>query len=89
MVHTGRTPSQQLEYLYSKVGPHYYDRLDLHFPMAQRGAIIQLYPYPFLDLQANGAAAVATSSLMMLGLFAVAAILVVWADRLLPAPHSI
>jgi len=32
MVKTGKTPSQLLSYLYSKVGEHYYDRIDLHFP---------------------------------------------------------
>ncbi|GAI23242.1 unnamed protein product, partial [marine sediment metagenome] len=30
MVKTGKTPSQLLDYLYSKVGPHYYDRTDFH-----------------------------------------------------------
>jgi len=30
MIKTGKTPSQLLEYLFSKVGPHYYDRLDFH-----------------------------------------------------------
>jgi len=29
MIKTGKTPSQLLEYLYSKVGPHYYDRIDV------------------------------------------------------------
>jgi alpha-D-glucose phosphate-specific phosphoglucomutase len=40
MVKTGRTPSQLLNYLYSKVGEHYYDRIDLHFPEEKRQAII-------------------------------------------------
>jgi alpha-D-glucose phosphate-specific phosphoglucomutase len=40
MTRTGKTPSELLEYLYSKVGPHYYDRLDIEFPERQRGAII-------------------------------------------------
>ncbi|MEA3442278.1 MAG: phosphoglucomutase/phosphomannomutase family protein [Chloroflexota bacterium] len=37
---TGRTPSQLLDYLYSKVGPHYYDRSDFHFPASRRRAIM-------------------------------------------------
>src|SRR5205823_6506000 len=40
MVSTGKTPAQLLEYLYSLVGPHYYDRVDLHYPSDQRDAII-------------------------------------------------
>jgi phosphomannomutase len=31
MVRTGKTPAHLLEYLYSKVGPHYYHRTDIHF----------------------------------------------------------
>ncbi|MBI2940166.1 MAG: phosphoglucomutase/phosphomannomutase family protein [Chloroflexi bacterium] len=41
VIKTGRTPSQLVEYLFSKVGPHYYDRLDLHFPAEQRAAILR------------------------------------------------
>jgi phosphomannomutase len=41
MVKTGKTPSQLLEYLYSKVGEHYYDRIDIHFPEEKRQAIIK------------------------------------------------
>ena len=41
MVKTGKTPSQLLSYLYSKVGEHYYDRIDLHFPKEKRLAIIK------------------------------------------------
>lgn len=41
MVKTGKTPSQLLAYLYSKVGEHYYDRIDLHFPEEKRQAIIK------------------------------------------------
>lgn len=41
MVSTGKTPSQLIEYLYGLVGPHYYDRIDLHFPMDQRDVIIR------------------------------------------------
>jgi alpha-D-glucose phosphate-specific phosphoglucomutase len=39
MVSTGKTPAQLLEYLFSKVGPHYYNRQDYHFPENQRQAI--------------------------------------------------
>jgi alpha-D-glucose phosphate-specific phosphoglucomutase len=41
MVKTGKTPSQLLEYLYSKVGPHYYDRRDFHISAAKRQTILQ------------------------------------------------
>jgi phosphomannomutase len=41
MVQTGKTPSQLVEYLYSKVGPHFYNRIDLHFPPLERGAIVE------------------------------------------------
>jgi alpha-D-glucose phosphate-specific phosphoglucomutase len=30
MIKTSKTPSQLLAYLFSKVGPHYYDRIDAH-----------------------------------------------------------
>jgi phosphomannomutase len=39
MVKTHKTPSQLLDYLYSKVGPHYYDRTDFHIPTSKRQAI--------------------------------------------------
>jgi len=39
MVKTGKTPSQLLDYLYSKVGPHYYDRTDFHIPKSKRQII--------------------------------------------------
>lgn len=39
MAKTGRTPSQLLKHLYDKVGPHYYDRVDVHIPKGKRGAI--------------------------------------------------
>jgi phosphomannomutase len=41
MLKTGKTPSQLLDYLYSKVGPHYYQRRDFSFPEEQRQAIIK------------------------------------------------
>jgi alpha-D-glucose phosphate-specific phosphoglucomutase len=40
MVKTGKRPSQLLNYLYSKVGPHYYERIDSHIPKGKRQAII-------------------------------------------------
>ncbi len=39
MVKTGKTPSELLDYLYSKVGPHYYKRVDTKFPAKERQAI--------------------------------------------------
>ncbi len=39
MVKTGKTPSELLDYLYSKVGPHYYQRIDIEFPEDERQAI--------------------------------------------------
>jgi len=40
MVSTGKTPSQLVAYLFSKVGPHYYNRRDFHFPETKRQNII-------------------------------------------------
>jgi phosphomannomutase len=40
MVKTGKNPSQLLDYLFSKVGPHYFDRQDIQFPEPERAAII-------------------------------------------------
>jgi alpha-D-glucose phosphate-specific phosphoglucomutase len=40
MVKTGKTPSQLVDYLYSKVGPHYYDRRDFHISAAKRQIIL-------------------------------------------------
>jgi alpha-D-glucose phosphate-specific phosphoglucomutase len=40
MVKTGKTPSQLLDYLYSKVGPHYYDRRDFRIPATKRQIIL-------------------------------------------------
>jgi len=39
MVKTGKTPSQLLDYLYSRVGPHYYDRVDFHIPPSKHKKI--------------------------------------------------
>lgn len=41
MVKTGKTPSQLLAHLYSRVGEHYYDRLDVHFTPEQRETIMR------------------------------------------------
>jgi alpha-D-glucose phosphate-specific phosphoglucomutase len=41
MVRTGKSPSQLIDYLYSKVGPHYYKRIDIMFPEKERQAIIK------------------------------------------------
>ena len=40
MAKTGKTPSQLLDYLYSKVGPHYYDRRDFRISAAKRKTIL-------------------------------------------------
>jgi alpha-D-glucose phosphate-specific phosphoglucomutase len=40
MAKTGKTPSQLVDYLYSKVGPHYYDRRDFHISAAKRQTIL-------------------------------------------------
>ena len=39
MAKKGRTPSQLLKDLFDKVGPHYYDRIDVHIPQGKRGVI--------------------------------------------------
>ena len=41
MVKTGRTPSQLLDYLFNRVGPHFYNRFDVEFPAEQRQAIME------------------------------------------------
>jgi phosphomannomutase len=40
MVRLNKTPSELVEYLYSRVGPHHYHRVDLEFPPAERERII-------------------------------------------------
>ncbi len=40
MVRTGKSPFHLVGYLESKVGPHYYNRRDFHFPPQQRQAIV-------------------------------------------------
>jgi phosphomannomutase len=39
MLKTGKSPSQLIDYLYSKVGPHYYQRRDFTFPEEERQEI--------------------------------------------------
>jgi len=39
MIRHQKTPSQLIDYLYSKVGPHYYDRIDIEFPPEAREKI--------------------------------------------------
>jgi alpha-D-glucose phosphate-specific phosphoglucomutase len=39
MIKTGKTPSQLIDYLYSKVGAHYYRRADVKFPEGERQVI--------------------------------------------------
>ncbi|WP_029215619.1 phosphoglucomutase/phosphomannomutase family protein [Kallotenue papyrolyticum] len=41
MLRQNKTPSQLLQQLFEKVGEHYYDRLDLTYPAAQRPQILQ------------------------------------------------
>jgi len=41
MIKMGKTPSELLSYLYQKVGPHYYQRVDIEFPEGERQAIIE------------------------------------------------
>ncbi len=41
MIKTGKTPSQLLDYLFSKVGPHYYDRIDVHISADERQKFTQ------------------------------------------------
>ncbi|MFC1874119.1 phosphoglucomutase/phosphomannomutase family protein, partial [Chloroflexota bacterium] len=41
MVKTGKTPSELVDYLYSKVGPHYFNRVDVDFPEDKRPAIVE------------------------------------------------
>ncbi|MCD6453125.1 MAG: phosphoglucomutase/phosphomannomutase family protein [Dehalococcoidales bacterium] len=41
MARTGKTPSELISYLYSRVGPHYYQRQDIEFNKDERQAITQ------------------------------------------------
>ena len=40
MVRTGKRPSQLLDLLFEKVGPHYYDRIDSHFDPERKAEIL-------------------------------------------------
>jgi phosphomannomutase len=40
MVRTGKKPSELLDWLFEKVGPHYYDRIDSRFDQDRRSAIL-------------------------------------------------
>ncbi len=40
MIKLQKSPSQLVEYLYSLVGPHYYDRVDIPLPAEQRAKIV-------------------------------------------------
>jgi alpha-D-glucose phosphate-specific phosphoglucomutase len=40
MVRTGKNPSELIDYLYGKVGPHHYRRVDVEFPADERQSII-------------------------------------------------
>jgi len=39
MIKTGKSPSQLIDYLYSKVGYHYFKRIDIEFPEGKRQVI--------------------------------------------------
>ncbi|GAH99251.1 unnamed protein product, partial [marine sediment metagenome] len=54
MVKMGKTPSQLLDYLYSKVGPHYYERIDSHLPKDKRQAIVDRLASAPVDTIAGG-----------------------------------
>ncbi len=41
MVRTGKKPSELIEYLYSKVGTHHYNRIDIHFTPDKRETVVQ------------------------------------------------
>ena len=40
LVQTGKKPSQLLDTLFEKVGPHYYDRIDTRFDASERKAVL-------------------------------------------------
>ncbi len=39
MAKTGKTPTQLLDHLFSKTGPHYYNRIDIHYPASEHDNI--------------------------------------------------
>jgi phosphomannomutase len=40
VVQTGKKPSELLDWLFEKVGPHYYDRIDVRFEQARKQEIL-------------------------------------------------
>jgi phosphomannomutase len=54
MVKTGKKPSQLLDMLFEKVGPHYYDRVDTRFPTEQRQDVRQKIAAAQPGLQIGG-----------------------------------
>jgi phosphomannomutase len=44
MIREEKSPSQLLQHLFSKVGPHYYNRTDIKFPPDKRQSIIDRLP---------------------------------------------
>lgn len=52
------------------------------------GGLTGIYPYPFIDVGARGAANVAISTGFMLALFALVGLVVIGADRMLPPSRS-
>lgn len=40
MVQTGKKPTELIEWLFEKVGPHYYDRIDSRFDLERKGEIL-------------------------------------------------
>ncbi|MDO8531930.1 MAG: phosphoglucomutase/phosphomannomutase family protein [Dehalococcoidia bacterium] len=41
MVRTGKSPAKLIEYLYGKVGPHHYKRIDLPFDATRRDSVVR------------------------------------------------
>ena len=41
MARTGKRPSELLEYLYDRVGPHFYDRSDIPLPPERRDVVLK------------------------------------------------
>ena len=54
MVATDKTAQELVQYLYSLVGPHYYDRLDFQYPQDQRDRIIQRVAQERKELAGQG-----------------------------------
>jgi len=40
MARTGKRPSELLAELYARVGPHYYDRVDIRMPASEKDAVL-------------------------------------------------